>query len=517
MLRRSAPWFLATLLIPLFAGAALEESDEPIDDPRDAWVSPDRIGGLYEAECAVCHGPNLEGAAQGPSLLTDELLHGDDVAGLVLSIADGYPDKAMPAWANALRADQIRSLAIYILEKRATDRGDAGMGLGDPPVIPSSVQSSEEHSFRFESLMGGITDPYSIAPLPDGRVLLTEKAVGLSIVSADGETKTLVTGTPKIYADGHVRGATYTGNGWAHEVALHPEYEDNGWIYFSYGDRCDACTAESRESGEPAAMLALVRGRIVDGVWKDEETIWKPRRSAYVVGMENGIGARIAFDNAGYVYLSVGNMRSDYSGIQDLDTPYGKMLRLHDDGRIPEDNPFVGVAGALPEIWSYGHRNPQGLDFDPHTDRLWSSEHGPRGGDEMNIIEAGKNYGWPLVSLGLDYDGAPISYGAKLGIDFNPENLTPPVIDWTPSNGVSSIVFYRGGAFPRWQNNLFVATLKQNELLRVAVDRDAALHIETVVAGLARFRDVEIGPGGIVYLLLEHTSGSQILRLVPVE
>ena len=512
--------FLIAFLVPTFAIssiAAIDEPDEPVDDPRDAWVSPDQIGGLFKSECGVCHGTNLEGGALGPSLLMEELLHGDDVASLVTSIADGYPEKAMPAWSATLRADQIRSIAIYILEKRAVDTGDAGMGLGEPPSVPEGIQSTEEHDFRFERVLGDIENPYSIAPLPDGRILLTEKALGLSIVSADGRTKTLVSGTPRIYADGHTRGATYTGNGWAHDVALHPNYAENGWVYFSYGDRCEACTSESVEKGKPASSLALVRGRIVDGKWTDSEDIWKPEVSAYVVGMENGVGARIAFDAAGYVYLSTGSMRNDYSGVQDLDLPFGKMLRLHEDGRIPADNPFVGVAGALPEIWSYGHRNPQGLDFDRHTNVLWSSEHGPRGGDEANVIEPGKNYGWPLVSLGIDYDGSPIAHGTKLGIEFDSKDLTPPVVDWTPSNGASSIVFYRGAAFPKWENDLIVATLKQNDLLRLVIEKKGAVHTETLIRGLGRFRDVEVGPGGEVVVLLEHTSGSQILKLVPVD
>jgi glucose/arabinose dehydrogenase len=263
-------------------------------------------------------------------------------------------------------------------------------------------------------------------------------------------------------------------------------------------------------------MLKLVRGRIVGHEWTDQETIWEAPKETYLDGLENGAGARIAFDDSGHVYLTLGAMRG-YEDVQDLGQPNGKIHRVHDDGRIPEDNPFVDTPGALPSIYSLGHRNPQGIDFDHRTRTMWSSEHGPRGGDEGNVIRAGRNYGWPLVSLGVDYDGRPIPYAKKFGIEFDPAELEPPKIDWTPSPGVSSIVFYRGEAFPEWRDHLLVATLNGNDLLRLVVDEQRALHSETLIEGLGRIRDVEVGPAGEVVLLLEHRAGSQILRLEPAE
>jgi glucose/arabinose dehydrogenase len=513
---------LAILTTTLFlcAGPSLAADGPGVDpnskDSRDAWVLPDLMGNIYAKQCAVCHGDALQGAAQGPSLLMQEYLHGDSVPEIVASIDKGFPDKGMPAWSKVLSPEEVRGIAIYVLEQRDDNDYAVGNGTGPPPVVPTDIQRSEHHAFTLQTVATGIEHPYSIAPLPDDRILLGEKSNGLSIVSADGSSRRVVTGTPKFYKDGKPRGTTYTGNGWLLDIALHPEYADNGWVYLSYGDRCQDCNAASRESGEPVSMIHLIRGRIQDGVWKDQESIWRVDRKHYRAGHELGIGARIAFDTEGHVYLSLGGI-GGYAGMQDLDSPYGKVHRVHDDGRIPIDNPHVDVEGALPSTWTVGHRNPQGMDFDPHTGRLWGSEHGPRGGDESNILLPGRNYGWPLVSLGVDYDGLPIRYAEQLDIEFNPADLTPATIDWTPSPGISSIVFYRGEAFPSWQNDMLVATLSQNDLYRVVTDEDGEAGRELLIEDLGRLRDVEVGAGGAIYLLVEHSAGSLIVRMEPAD
>jgi glucose/arabinose dehydrogenase len=195
--------------------------------------------------------------------------------------------------------------------------------------------------------------------------------------------------------------------------------------------------------------------------------------------------------------------------------PYGKIHRINDDGSIPADNPFRDVAGALPTIWTYGHRSPQGLEYDRQTGQLWETEMGQRGGDEVNRVVAGKNYGWPLYSLGLKYDGTPVDYGKDLGIEVDLEDIVQPVVDLTPSPAVSSFVFYDGSAFPEWRHNLIVGTLKATELYRMVVEGDRVVHREVLLEGFGRIRDVANGPDGAVYLLLEHASGAQIVRLVP--
>ena len=496
----------------LFGGSGENESES--DPGRDAWVLPDEMGGIYAAQCAVCHGDNQEGSSLGPALVGNSLQHGEDVSALIKTLEQGVPDKGMPAWKDTLPDHEIRGLVIYLLEKREGDRGLDGQGVGDPPTMPTEPIQTKHHAIKIDPVYTGLSEPYSIAPLPDGRFLVTEKMRGVSIVESDGSGATLITGTPRFWDDSVLRGTAYTGSGWAHEVALHPNYEQNGWIYLSFGDRCSDCNAESRASGSPVTMLKLVRGRLNGSEWVDHETIWEAPKETYLVGAENGASARIAFDDSGYVYMTIGSF-AEYRFVQDLSRPDGKTIRVHDDGRIPSDNPFAEIDGALPGLWTLGHRNAQGLDFDPATGRLWASEHGPRGGDEANLLLPGRNYGWPMVSLGVDYDGRPVPYAKKYGIEFDPDDLTPTAIDWTPSPGVSSIVFYRGDAFPAWQDHMIVATLAKNELWRYVVDDQGEVERETLIKALGRFRDVEVGPKGELIVLLEHRSGSQILRLLP--
>jgi glucose/arabinose dehydrogenase len=195
--------------------------------------------------------------------------------------------------------------------------------------------------------------------------------------------------------------------------------------------------------------------------------------------------------------------------------PYGKIHRVNDDGSVPTDNPFVYAPGALPTIWTYGHRSPQGLEFNRESGQLWGTEMGQRGGDEVNLLSRGKNYGWPLYSKGLKYDGTPVDYGQELGIEFDLKDIEQPIVDLTPSPAVSSFAFYEGSAFRKWRGNMLVGTLKATELYRMVIERDRVVHVETLLEGLGRIRDVEVGPDGAIYLLLEHHSGGRILKLVP--
>lgn len=481
---------------------------------RDAWVEPDEMGGLYAANCAICHGKNLEGGALGPSLLEAEYVHGDSVDEIAASIWDGYPDKNMPPWSAVLPREDVRGLAIYILEQRAGgDVSLAGQGLGERSAVPETL-TTDHHPLDLEVVADGLDETYSLAPLPDGRLLVTEKMRGLSIVSSDGARVEPVSGTPPVFDDAEKRGPMSAGMGWFHEVALHPDYADNGWIYLVVGDRCSGCNQASRASGEPVTMAKLVRGRLRGTTWVDEETIWEAPKETYQTGFENGLSARIEFDAQRRVYLTIGVV-SDYRGIQDLSTPYGKIIRVEDDGSIPADNPFVDTPGALPGIYTLGHRNAQGIAFDPASGLMWSSEHGPRGGDETNLIRSGANYGWPLVSLGVDYDGRPIHYADEFGIEFDPEALEPPVIDWTPSPGLSSMTFYRSTAFPGWNGHLLQATLAGGDLVRLELDETGEIAREVLIEDLGRIRDIEVDFDGHVVLLLEHSKGTRVVRISP--
>ncbi len=472
-------------------------------------IHHDPLAPVYDENCAVCHGENLEGTTLGTPLVGVELRHGSSVPELARSIADGIPGSAMPAWAKTLGATEIQGLAILISERRAAySRTD--FKIEAPPEMPEGVVESEAHRFRVEPFVTGLDPwPFSIAPLPDGRILVTEKRRGLRVVSADGQLEAPIEGTPPAHDDGFTILSLVYGHGWLLDVAPHPEFAENGWVYLYFGDRCRECKT---------SMNRLIRGRIVDGRWSDEETIWSAAPETYTETPDVAAGGRIAFDGQGHVFLSIGlKGHSNHHGMQDLGLPYGKILRVRDDGAIPPDNPFVDTAGALPSIWTYGHRSPQGLEFDRHTGRLWGTEMGPRGGDEFNLLRPGRNYGWPLVSKGINYDGTPVEYGKELGIEPDLDAIEQPVVDLTPAPAVSSFTLYEGDAFPGWRHQALVGTLKGRELYRFVIEGERVVHRETLLSGIARIRDVETGPDGLVYLLLEHASGGQIVRLVPAD
>ncbi len=480
------------------------------------WGLQDANEKLYIEQCANCHGDRLEGAALGSTLISPPLQHGNTLEDIVTSISEGFPEQGMPAWKDALSASQIRRLAMLILELQAGFTYDSVDPLGVPLVIPDAPFESDHYHFKLESIAQDLQHPFSIAPLPDGRMLYTEKSVGLSMLSRDRKTTTLIKGTPRVYDDNSFRGAALIGSGWIQEVALHPGYANNGWVYLSFGDRCSDCNALSRAKDKPVTMTQLVRGRIEGDRWVDQQLIWRADRDHYLTGHNQAIGARIAFDNAGHVFLSVGGL-SQETGIQDLDRPYGKIHRIRDDGKRPSDNPFVTTKGAITSTYSYGHRNPQGLAFDSRTGQLWATEHGPRGGDELNLIEAGANYGWPMVSYGMWYDGNPIRFAEELGIDYDPQALTDPVRQWTPSPGVSSIVFYEGEPFAQWSGSLLVATMRKERLLRLTIEGDTVTREDIIIDKLGRFRDIEVGADGNIYLLIEQYHGSHIVKMTPFE
>ena len=509
---------LVTSLLLLSAIGTAAAAQEP---GADADIGSD-YGELYQAQCAVCHGEHLEGAAQGAPLVGFELKHGDSVVAISDNIANGFPAKGMPEWSRTLSAEQIKSLALYILETRQGFSYE-DFNYSTAFEIPETAIATERHTFRLETVIDGLDPlPFSIAPLPDGRILLTEKKRGLSIIDIDGNKSAYIEGTPHAYDDSFILSVEQEwGHGWLLDVALHPDYTDNGWVYLHHGDRCTDCPRQTLDvfgergrPDQPVSMNRLVRGRIREGKWVDEEVIWEAERRFYGPAPDIGAGGRIAFDGKGHVFLSVGLGIDNHKGIQDLGTPWGKIHRVYDDGRIPLDNPYMETAGAYKSMWTVGHRSPQGLEYRHETGDLWGTEHGPRGGDEFNRLLPGRNYGWPLYSRGMNYDGTPVAYGTQLGIEFDLEDIEQPVVDLTPSPAVSSFIFYDGDAFPAWRGNAIVGSLKARELYRFELDGNEVVHRETLLSGLARFRDIEVAPDGTILLLLESNHGGQIVRMV---
>jgi len=500
-------------LCSLLMASGISAQDEAI-----AYTGITESRKMFQENCTVCHGENMEGAPQGPAL-RGNLAHGESMAQIIASISDGYPAEGMPAWSDIFDPVEIQGLAMYVLESRA-NVGYVTSNYDAPLVIPEEAFESSLHNFRLDVLVDDLDPlPFSIAPLPDGRILVTEKTKGVRIIGANGEKSELVAGTPTAFDDIYrleSRIDIERGMGWLFDVVLHPNYEENGWIYLYHSDRCENCNELSREREQPVSMNRLVRGRIEDNTWVDQEIVWQAPREDYDLAGDVGAGGRITFDNRGHVYFSIGMKCSGVGGgIQDLSTPCGKIHRVYDDGSIPSDNPFFGREGVYESIYTFGHRSPQGLEYDVVNGELWGSEHGPRGGDEINRLLPAENYGWPLYSLGLNYDGTRVS-GRDLGIAFELADIQQPVVDLTPSPAVSSFIISDSEQFPNWQGDFLVGSLKSRSLFRVDIENNRFLERETLFEGIGRIRDIEQGYNGEVYLLFEHSSGGQIVELTPI-
>lgn len=338
-------------------------------------------------------------------------------------------------------------------------------------------------SFKIEILADGLENPWSMAFMPDGRVLIAERPGRLRIYQ-NGELLPLpVEGIPQAWAHGQ---------GGLLDVALHPDYSTNGWIYLGYARR-----------GDQGGNTAISRVRLQGSQVIEEELIFHgiPHTTAGV-----HFGTRLLFDEDHYLYFTIGD-RGVMQNAQNLENHNGKILRLHDDGRIPEDNPFVNEQNAMPEIWNYGHRNIQGMAWHPLSGELWTHEHGPRGGDEINIEMKGENYGWPRVTHGINYNGSIITPDTTL------PGMVDPIHHWTPSIAPCGMCFVTSDKYPQWKNNLLVGALAGQHIQRLVLDGTKVVHTERLLEGRARFRDIREGPDGYIYVLTE--GPGQFFRIVP--
>jgi len=358
------------------------------------------------------------------------------------------------------------------------------------PVVSQSAHAeivqSEEHRFEAVVLADGLENPWGLSFLPDGRILVTERPGRLRVFMPGQGLSAPITGLPPVAA---------RGQGGLLDVVLHPDYAANGWIYMSY--------ATPHEGG---ARIAVSRARLDGGALRDLETIFVARNPG-----SGGVhfGSRLAFGSDGKLYVSVGE-RGNANQAQNPKNNNGTVLRLNDDGSIPADNPFVGRDDALPSIFTFGHRNPQGMIRHPTRNEIWLHEHGPKGGDEINRLIAGANYGWPVVTFGRSYAGFPIGEGSAK------DGMAPPLHHWTPSIAPSGMMFYDGDAFPNWRGNLFVGSLKFRYLARLVLDGTRVVSEERLIErDFGRVRDVRQGPDGMIYVLTDESDG-QLIRLQPV-
>ncbi|MEX1011016.1 MAG: PQQ-dependent sugar dehydrogenase [Balneolaceae bacterium] len=351
------------------------------------------------------------------------------------------------------------------------------------PDTDLEVQTSNAQDFRVQIVVSGLEVPWGVAFLPDGTVLITERPGRLRLVRNGELLPDPVGGVPEVFA---------RGQGGLLDVAIHPDYEENGWIYLAYS-----------KPGDGGGNTAVTRGKLEGNRFVDQEEIfWGEPRT----GAGQHFGSRIVFRD-GYIYFSIGDRGSMQNG-QDLSNHNATVIRLHDDGRVPEDNPFVDDPDAKPEIFAYGLRNIQGMTIHPGTGEIWSAMHGARGGDEINIIRSGLNYGWPSITHGVNYDGSPITPDtARAGME-------QPFLHWTPSIAPNGIDFVWGDRYEGWRGDLMVATLRPQYLHRVNLDGNRLVDQEELLQGFGRMRDVEMAPDGFLYVTVE--SGGRLIRLLPV-
>ena len=359
-------------------------------------------------------------------------------------------------------------------------------------LMPLLAQAAAEQQFRSEegtltvsTLADGLRNPWALAFLPGGKdMLVTERAGNLRVVNAEGKVGPPISGVPKVWAEGQ---------GGLLDVVLSPEFDKDRTVYLSYAE----------EGSDGKAGTAVGRGQLSeDRARLDNFSVIFRQQPKLSVG--NHFGSRLVFDRDGYLFIALGE-NNQRPTAQDLDKLQGKIVRILPDGEVPKDNPFVGKDNVRPEIWSFGHRNQQGAALNPWTGKLWTHEHGPRGGDEINIPEPGKNYGWPIATHGINYSLLPIPEAKGKHVD----GMVDPHHVWEKSPGISGMAFYDSPTFKAWDHNLFIGALATQELIRLQLDGDKVVHEERLLGDLkARIRDVRVGPDGYLYVLTDDKDGA---------
>jgi glucose/arabinose dehydrogenase len=361
----------------------------------------------------------------------------------------------------------------------------------------NTVLTSSLHDYRVVTVVDGLIQPWSIAFLPGGDMLITERPGRLRIVRQGKLLPQPVEGVPKVF---------HSSQGGLLEVMPHPDFASNRLLYLTYS-KPGATDAQ--------ATTALIRGRFENDGLTNVQQLFEAAAQG-----RNHFSGKLAFDGKGYLFLSAGDRQAPPEGnleahpAQNVSNHQGKIIRLHDDGRVPTDNPLAKQAGARPEIWSYGHRNVQGLAIHPTTGELWANEHGPQGGDELNRIQPGLNYGWPVIGYGVNY-----TTGAAIHAGTHRDGMQQPVHVWVPSIGISGLMIYTGDRFPKWKGNIFVGGMAAQQLSRLTVDGPRVVSQELLVQRMGRIRDVRQGPDGYIYLATDDRDGkpTPVYRMEPVE
>lgn len=464
MFRNSGVFFLITAIGAVCLSFGKTEPAEPSAN--------------YKNYCAGCHGEKMD------MFVDRNWKYGSKKEDLFKSIKFGHVNEGMPAFGESLPDHEINALADYIL------KGIKNVDKFNTAERPSSdVFKTEKMTIKLQLVAKGLDIPWGIAFLPGRKMLVTDRAGQLYRVKAD-QSLLLVDGTPPVLAKGQ---------GGLMDVIPDPDFSSNHYIYLSY-------SKYKKENGKTLATTAIMRAKLEGNSLQEQKDIFVALPYSQT---QHHYGSRMQFGKEGYLYFSVGERGNEQVNPQQIvGNDLGKIHRIKSDGSIPADNPFVKVAGAEASIYSYGHRNPQGLTLHPLTGEIWDNEHGPRGGDELNVIQPGKNYGWPVITYGINYNGKPISnLTAKAGME-------QPVHYWIPSIGPSGLAFLSGSKYKGWEGSVFSGSLRFQFLQRSVLKGRKIIKEEILFKNIGRVRDVRMGPDGFIYMAVE--SPGRVYKLLPM-
>jgi glucose/arabinose dehydrogenase len=470
--------YLSATLIILTLVAIYSFAPNRAMPDQSAAPEPRSAAANYQKYCAGCHGDNLEKFAAKSWM--DEKGTGSAIS----SIKNGIADMGMPSFQKTFTIEEMEALAAYVKKGIPEDRTTLKAAVKQDEVVVS-----ESQSFVVDTVVTGLKVPWGLAFLPNGDLLITERSGSLYRFSK-GKLSAPIEGLPALIAKGQ---------GGLLDICLHPDYEKNGWIYFSF-------SSPNAQSTKTIANTAILRAKLQGNKLVEQQVIFKGTPET---DKSHHFGSKLAFDKQNHLYFGIGDRGQHFDFPQKLDNTNGKIHRINDDGSIPSDNPFVKKQGALPSIYSYGHRNPQGTCIHPVTGELWVTEHGPMGGDELNQVQPGLNYGWPIISYGINYDGTILTEFTEK------EGLEQPISYWLPSIAPCGMTFLTGDKYKKWRNNLLVGSLRFQYLERLVINGHSVQHREKLLEGIGRVRNVVVSPEGFIYVSIE-TPG-KIVRLVPIE
>lgn len=436
------------------------------------------VAGQYRQYCAGCHGQQMN------TFVKHDWKFGKTKSAIFKAVKYGYPDKGMPGYELTFNDKEIYDLSNYLLagidayKNLPAKKSDNSNGIFETELL----------RIKIDTVAAGLGIPWCIAFLPGGDLLVTDRGGKLFRVNKQQQLQ-VVNGVPKVKAEGQ---------GGLFDVLLHPDFANNKTIYLSY--------SKSKSTDPEESTTAIVRAKLDGTTLSELQEVFEAKPYSRA---RHHYGGKMLFDKAGYLYFSVGERGNEKENPQSLQNDLGKIHRVKEDGSIPADNPFVALKNAKPSIYCYGNRNPQGLAVNPQTGAVWENEHGPMGGDELNLIEAGKNYGWPVITYGINYNGRPISDKTSM------EGMEQPLHFWVPSIATSGLAFVHGNKYKGWEGDVLSGSLKFHWLSRCRADGNVISSEESMLKEVGRLRDVRVSPDGYIYIAVENPGF--VFRLTPLE